>query len=88
MAKFSEKELPKKLEKYKKVDLLEIVFSRGIDGNIVLKNATVDYEYENGFINIESQNGNIKINTALVSEFKTTDNKISLSLDSLVIKLQ
>lgn len=88
MARFSEKNLAEKIERFKNVDSLELDFSRGIEGNVKLKKATVNYDFENGFIKIESQNGNLKINTALVNEFKTIEKGILLNLDTIEIKIK
>lgn len=87
MARFKENELNEKLKEFQKADKIEIEFEKSIDGKLVLEGATIEYDYNTGFINIKSKIGTLKINTALVYRYEMINNEIQITLEDMVIKI-
>ena len=88
MEKFKESELTKNLQPFQEKTTIELEFEKSINGKLILEDTTVNYDYKNGFINIESKNGNFKINTTLVYGYGKENKEIYIDLESLLIKLK
>ena len=69
MKKFKEFDLNENLQEFQEKTTIELNFERSIDGRFKLEDATIKYDEKKGFINIDSKNGNIKINTTLVYSY-------------------
>lgn len=72
MAKFRENELTEILKEFKENSKVELEFERSVDGTITLEDANITYDSKYGFININSKNGQFKINTTLVYNYEKT----------------
>ena len=88
MSKIREKELAEILKEFDKTSTFEIEFENDLTGNIKLKNTTIQYDEITGFINIISNDVNLKINTTLVYMYEKNKNGIKIELESLVINIR
>ena len=85
MEKFKESELTKNLQPFQEKTTIELEFEKSINGKLILEDTTVNYDSQNGFINIESKNGKFKINTTLVYGYRKENKTIYIDLDSLLL---
>ena len=88
MSKIREKELAEILKEFDKTRTFEIEFENDLTGNIKLKNTIIKYNEITGFINIISNDVNLKINTTLVYIYEKNKNGIKIELESLVINIR
>lgn len=88
MAKFRESELTEILKGFKENSQVELEFERSIDGTINLEDANIKYDSKYGFININSKNGNFKINTTLVYNYEKTQEGIEIDLETLIVRVK
>ena len=88
MSKFREKELSENLKKFERKTKVELGFERGLEGNMILEEATVTYDEEYGFIYIKSKEAEFKINTTLVDNYEKNNTEISIYVESIVLKIR
>ena len=88
MPKFRESELTQNLKNFETKTKIELKIERGFDGKIILEDATVKYDAEYGFINIESKNAKFKINTTLVEEYQNNNDEIAIYMESMILKIK
>ena len=88
MKKFKEFDLSQNLQDFKEKASIELEFEQSLTGKLIFEEATVKYDRENGYINLESKNGNLKINTTLVYGYAKEENQININLDDLLIKIR
>lgn len=88
MPKFKESDLTENLQEFQKKDTIELEFEKSIEGTIKLEEATINYDDKKGYINIESKDGNFKINTTLVYGYEKIKDKINIDLDSILLKIK
>ena len=88
MKKFKEFDLNENLQEFQEKTTIELNFERSIDGRFKLEDATIKYDEKKGFINIDSKNGNIKINTTLVYSYGKENEVIHIDLDSILLKIK
>lgn len=88
MEKFRECELNEILRDFKNKEKLELELQKGLTGKLVLKNVNINYNRENGYINIESEEGKLQINTTLVCSYEKNKNEIYIDLDTIAIKIK
>ena len=88
MEKFTERELNDVLQQFEGENNIEIEFEKAIDGKIELKDAKIEFDQKNGFINIDSKEGNFKINVTLIYNYYKNENEIQIDLDTLLIKIK
>ena len=88
MKKFREFDLNENLQEFQEKGTIEIEFDRNIVGKIKLKEAVVKYDEKKGYINIDSKNGNFKINTTLVYGYGKEDDAIYINLDTISLTIK
>ncbi len=88
MSKFRESELTKNLKNFEMKNNIEIKLERGLEGKIILKDATVKFDEECGFINIKSEDTEFKINTTLVDEYQKNNDEILIYVESIIFKIK
>ena len=88
MSKFRESELTKNLKNFEMKNNIEIKLERGLEGKIILKDATVKFDEEYGFINIKSEDTEFKINTTLVDEYQKNNDEILIYVESIIFKIK
>ena len=88
MPKIKEKELADVLKEYNNKSNFEIEFENDLTGYIILKNVTIKYDGQTGFINIVGNDINLKINTTLVYTYEKNKNGIKIELESLIINIK
>ncbi len=85
--KIKETELNKNLEMYQNASI-EITFEKALNAKIELKKANIKFDYKNGFIEINSENNNWKINTTLVNSYRKVNDEFFIDLDTILIKIK
>ena len=85
--KIKEIELNENLKIYQNTTI-ELTFERSLDAKIKLKEATVKYDYKNGFLTINSENYHLKINTTLVNSYSKVNDEFFIDLDTILIKIK
>ena len=88
MAKFRESELTKHLQNFRNKTTVQLEFEKGLSGKIDLEEANIVYDNKYGFINIESKNGTVQINTTLVYGYEKIGEEINIDLESLLLKIK
>ena len=88
MTKFRESDLTENLKNFETETKTEIKFERGLDGRMILEDATIKYDADVGFINIQSKNAELKINTTLVDEYKKNNDEIIINLENIMVKMR
>ena len=88
MSRFREKDLPEILKEFQNKCNVELEFENNLSGNVILKDVTIKYYEEIGFINIEGKDTDLKINTTLVYFYEKDNNIIKIELESLVMYIK
>ena len=88
MEKFREQELDERLKFFENKADFEIELERSITAKMKLKNASICYDHETGFINIVSEDGIFKVNTTLVYKYETLEDGIKIDLETVVMKIK
>ena len=88
MEKFTERELNEVLQKFQDNNNIEIEFEKALDGRIILQDAKIEFDQKNGFININSKEGNFRINVTLIYNYYKHEDEIQIDLDTLLIKIK
>lgn len=88
MSRIREKDLTETLKEFDNKSNFEIEFENDLNGYIILKNTTIQYDEKNGFINIIGKDINLKINTTLVYKYEKNKNGIKIELESLIINIR
>ncbi len=87
MAKFRENDLTNILKNFKNKTKIQLKFECGLEGKMILEDATVIYDRDFGFINIKGKEAEFRINTTLVHAYEKNDNEISIYLESIILKI-
>ena len=74
MIDISEKDLKNALKDFKNKDIL-IELNDGIEGNIYVKDGSIIYDEENGYINIIGQNHKLRINVTVLYRLQVSEDK-------------
>ena len=88
MSKFREIDLAKNLKKFENNTNIELLFEKGLNGKIILEKATVKYDNQYGFINIEGKNVEFKVNTTLVEKYENNNDQIEINMESILLKIR
>lgn len=88
MAKFKESELTENLQEFEKETTIELEFEKSIDGKIKLENATVKYDKKTGYLTIQSDNNNFRINTTLVYGYEKINDEVDIDLETILLKIK
>ena len=88
MTKFKEKDLNEILKEFQDNNIIDIEFENNLSGKITIKDSTIKYDKETGFININGINTSLKINTTLVYMYEKDKSSIKIDLDTLIINLK
>ena len=88
MSKFREIDLAKNLKKFENNTNIELLFEKGLNGKIILEKATIKYDEQYGFINIEGKNVEFKINTTLVEKYENNNDQIEINMESILLKIK
>ena len=88
MSRFREKDLPEILKEFQNKCNVELEFENNLSGNVILKDVTIKYYEEIGFINIEGKDTDLKINTTLVYFYEKDNNIIKIELETLVMYIK
>lgn len=88
MSKFREIDLAKNLKKFENNTNIELLFEKGLNGKIILEKATIKYDEQYGFINIEGKNAEFKINTTLVEKYENNNDQIEINMESILLKIK
>ncbi len=88
MSRIREKDLTETLKEFDNKSNFEIEFENDLTGYIILKNVTIKYDGQTGFINIVGNDINLKINTTLVYMYEKNKNGIKIELESLIINIK
>ena len=65
---------------------IELGFEKGIEGKFEVEDASIGYDYKNGFIFIKGANCDLKINTAMVCGYEKNENEIRVDLEDVMVK--
>ena len=87
MTKFRENELNKMLEDFRDENI-ELEFEKGIAGKVKIEKATLEYDYQTGFINITGKNGKLHINTTMACGYERIENQIMIDLETILLKIK
>lgn len=87
MTKFRENELNEMLKDFKDKNI-ELEFEKGIEGKIKLEKAVLEYDYQTGFINIKSDNGELEVNTTMVCSYEKVENEVRIDLETILLKIK
>ena len=87
MKKIRENELSQNLQEFQNTNL-EIEFENEISGTLKLINGKVNFNNTDGYIYIECEEGNLKINTTLVMGYEKQNNVIRIKFETLVLNIK
>lgn len=87
MAKFRENELTEKLKGFENKNKVKLEFERGIGGKFEIEDATVKYNSQTGFIEIDGKNCVLQINTTMVCKYEKIDDEIIIDLETVLLKI-
>ena len=86
MVNFNENELTRILKDFDDKSKIELGFEKGIEGKFEVEDASIGYDYKNGFIFIKGANCDLKINTAMVCGYEKNENEIRVDLEDVMVK--
>ena len=85
MINIGERDLKDALKDFKNKDIL-IELNDGIEGNICIKDATVMYDEENGYINIIGKNHKLRVNVTVLYRYQISEDRsaFGVKIDSQI----
>ena len=88
MSKIKESELKNFVKQFESKNVIEIEFNENLEGKIKVEEATIKFDYKNGFLIIEGKMFFLKINSALVNRYEENNDELKIELDGLNINIR
>ena len=88
MPKIKESELENFLKKFENKNVIEVELDENIEGKIKVEEATIQFDNKNGFLIINGNMINLKINSAFVYRYEENNNEFKIELEGLKITIK
>ena len=79
MVNMKERDLKEVVKDFKNKDII-IEFNDGVEGILKIKNASIIYDEENGYINIISDENKLRINTTIIYRYMAEEDYKSFEI--------
>ena len=88
MPKIKESELENFLKKFENKNVIEVELDENIEGKIKVEKAKIKFDNKNGFLLIEGNLINLRINSAFVYRYEENNNEFKIELEGLKITVK